>query len=623
MQLKQEQMLDVSTKGGLNLYMRTLEQIHEDDIEEMDLKWQLALLSMRTRRGPRNQDNRNMNQDISRRTVNVEKTSFKSMLAIDGAGFDWSYMADDEVPTNMALMDFLDSEEFQQPEFEGYGPKTSKNVSEDTSNEVRKSPDALMVEKLVSDDKIEKKTIFPSIAKIEFVRAKQHEKPVRKSVKLTAITIKRKGWYLGNSYTRISVHVTILNTLDYLGKFDGKSDEGDGPKWLFDIDVLTKSMNYVTVVAGTNSNNSNTSNDEPQPSSDAEKKDDEGVNKASGIDDQERPKNSTQDVNTAGLSINTGSTNVNTELYMSNITTTYLVPTTPNTRIYKDHSLDHVIGDVQSGEEPIWFIQALKDSKLDRRLCKEELMQIEAIRTILSYASFKDFWLMYQMDGNSAFLYGKIKEEVYICKPLGFEDPEFPDKVYKIQVTLKLSHLHAMKRIFKILEKLDYSCLLGGLSFIEIRHHFIRDSNGKKLIQMIKIHTYQNVADLLTKAFDVGRFQYLIAKANDEIQVSVVGLTYYWRKDIEIPQSSGSTKPITDEAANEEHVPTHSSDPLRSEVTLVNEAQGRNDDNLMFDIEVLYEQEAEVEKVVSIVEVTTVKATTTTVDELTLAQTLI
>ncbi|GKF39718.1 hypothetical protein Tco_0119779 [Tanacetum coccineum] len=46
---------------------------------------------------------------------------------------------------------------------------------------------------------------------------------------------------------------------------------------------------------------------------------------------------------------------------------------------------------------------------------------------------------------------------------------------------------------------------------IEITHHFIRDSNEKKLIQMIKIHTYQNVADLLTKAFDVSRFQYLIA----------------------------------------------------------------------------------------------------------------
>ncbi|GKE36589.1 hypothetical protein Tco_1459994 [Tanacetum coccineum] len=37
---------------------------------------------------------------------------------------------------------------------------------------------------------------------------------------------------------------------------------------------------------------------------------------------------------------------------------------------------------------------------------------------------------------------------------------------------------------------------------IEIRHHFIRDSNEKKLIQMIKIHTDKNVVDLLTKAFD-------------------------------------------------------------------------------------------------------------------------
>ncbi|GJU85661.1 putative ribonuclease H-like domain-containing protein [Tanacetum coccineum] len=46
---------------------------------------------------------------------------------------------------------------------------------------------------------------------------------------------------------------------------------------------------------------------------------------------------------------------------------------------------------------------------------------------------------------------------------------------------------------------------------IEIRHHIIRDSNEKKLIQMIKIHTDQNVVDLLTKAFDVGRFQYLSA----------------------------------------------------------------------------------------------------------------
>ncbi|GJU89502.1 hypothetical protein Tco_1301925 [Tanacetum coccineum] len=60
-----------------------------------------------------------------------------------------------------------------------------------------------------------------------------------------------------------------------------------------------------------------------------------------------------------------------------------------------------------------------------------------------------------------------------------------------------------------------------------------------------------------------------------------------------------------------------------AEVTLIDETQGRNDDNLMFDTCVLDEQEVEVEKVVSTAEVTTESATTTTVDELTLAQTLI
>ncbi|GJQ95864.1 putative ribonuclease H-like domain-containing protein [Tanacetum coccineum] len=188
-------------------------------------------------------------------------------------------------------------------------------------------------------------------------------------------------------------HVTILNTLDYLGKFDGKSDE----EFFVGYSLNSKAFRVYNIrtrkveenlhiryklVARTNSNDSvgteNASNDETQPSGDAGKKDDEGVSQESGIDDQERPENSTQDVNTVGPSINTASTNVNTgslnintvsptvttaqleathadffgdeiELDMSNITTTYLVPNTPNTRIHKDHSLDHMISDLQSG----------------------------------------------------------------------------------------------------------------------------------------------------------------------------------------------------------------------------------------------------------------------------------
>ncbi|GJZ65662.1 ribonuclease H-like domain-containing protein [Tanacetum coccineum] len=75
-------------------------------------------------------------------------------------------------------------EEFQQHEFEGYGPKTSKSVSEDISNERLRGITLMpMLRELVLDDKLKKKTVFPTVVKIEFVRPKQQEKPVRKLVK--------------------------------------------------------------------------------------------------------------------------------------------------------------------------------------------------------------------------------------------------------------------------------------------------------------------------------------------------------------------------------------------------------------------------------------------------------
>ncbi|GKD97304.1 copia protein, partial [Tanacetum coccineum] len=63
------------------------------------------------------------------------------------------------------------------------------------------------------------------------------------------------------------------------------------------------------------------------------------------------------------------------------------------------------------------------------------VVRIEVIRVFLAYASFKDF-VVYQMDVKSAFLYGKIEEEVYYCQPPGFKDPDFPDIVYKVEKAL-------------------------------------------------------------------------------------------------------------------------------------------------------------------------------------------
>ncbi|GJR10602.1 putative ribonuclease H-like domain-containing protein [Tanacetum coccineum] len=431
-------------------------------------------------------------------------------------------------------------------------------------------------------------------------------------------------------------HVIILNTLDNLGKFDGKSDEGffvgyslsskafrvyntrtrkvqenlhigflenkpmiegNGPKWLFDIDSLTQSMNYVPVVAGTFSNDfagiqgvseSSTSSQQdqdcivmpiwkdasyfgdaaPRSVADAQIQDkdrlhDENDASEKSPDDSSLKDNGTavQQVNTARPEINTGSREVSTavpeintatpedlvgpshasedtqvegqEIELGNIPQSYAVPTTPHTRIHKDHPIQHVIGDVQSSvqtrrmttsyseqgflsaiyegkthqalhtclfacflsqEEPKRVSKALSDPAWVEAM-QEELLQfklqkvwilvdlpkghraigtkwvyrnkkdergivirnkarlvaqghtqeegidydevfapvarIEAIRMFLAYASYMGF-MVYQMDVKSAFLYGQIEEEVYVCQPPGFEDPDHPDKVYKV-----------------------------------------------------------------------------------------------------------------------------------------------------------------------------------------------
>ncbi|GKG24556.1 putative ribonuclease H-like domain-containing protein, partial [Tanacetum coccineum] len=65
------------------------------------------------------------------------------------------------------------------------------------------------------------------------------------------------------------------------------------------------------------------------------------------------------------------------------------------------------------------------------------------------------------MDVKSAFLYGKIKEEVYVCQPSGFEDPNFPDRVYKVENSLYGLH-QAPRAWYETLGKLTRPCSSKG-----------------------------------------------------------------------------------------------------------------------------------------------------------------
>ncbi|GKF04972.1 hypothetical protein Tco_0035640, partial [Tanacetum coccineum] len=88
--------------NNLKLDNEDLEQIDVDDLEEMDLKWQVAMLTKRVKRAPRNQGNRN--RDDPRRNAPVDTSTSNALVVQDGiGGYDWSFQAEEGI-TNFALM---------------------------------------------------------------------------------------------------------------------------------------------------------------------------------------------------------------------------------------------------------------------------------------------------------------------------------------------------------------------------------------------------------------------------------------------------------------------------------------------------------------------------------------
>nr|GEV04703.1 hypothetical protein [Tanacetum cinerariifolium] len=95
-----------SQPNSPQLVHKDLEQIHLDDMEDMDLRWQIAMLTMRARRAPRNQDNKH--KESSRRSVPIKTSTTTTLVSCDHlGGYDWSDQ-EKEGP-NYALMAFSSS----------------------------------------------------------------------------------------------------------------------------------------------------------------------------------------------------------------------------------------------------------------------------------------------------------------------------------------------------------------------------------------------------------------------------------------------------------------------------------------------------------------------------------
>nr|GEZ24221.1 hypothetical protein [Tanacetum cinerariifolium] len=199
----------------------------------------------------------------------------------------------------------------------------------------------------------------------------------------------------------------------------------------------------------------------------------------------------------------------------SNLETTITVSPISTTRVHKDHSVTQIIVDLSKGKRAIgskWVFRNKKDERgiviknksqlvtqghtqeegIDYEEVFGPVARIEATRLFLAYASFMGS-MVYQMDVKSAFLYGTIEEEVYVYKPLGFEDPDYPDKVYKVVKPLyglrQAPRACQDKYVAEILRK--FGLIYGKLAstLFDTEKPLLKDPDGED----VDVHTYRSM----------------------------------------------------------------------------------------------------------------------------------
>ncbi|GJV53474.1 putative ribonuclease H-like domain-containing protein [Tanacetum coccineum] len=336
-------------------------------------------------------------------------------------------------------------------------------------------------------------------------------------------------------------------------------------------------MNYVPITAGTITNESidtlsfdspskDVGNGEPKSTVDDQKHVDDGPNNENDEKDKYKDDSSHKEVNTVGQHVNTASPKVNIghfklnivdpsvntassydqdspkdmftmgashtlkvthveffsdedepEFDLENITNSYTVPTTPNTRIHKDHPIENVIGDVKfaywKGDLAIrtkWVFRNKKDER--------GIMIRNKSRLVAQGHRQEEGFLVYQMDVKSAFLYETIKEEVYVTQPPGFKDPDHPYKVYKVvnalyrlhqaprawfmlmtlSLALQTRHLHQKedgifisqdKYVVEILKKFNYTDVNSASTPVDLEKTLVKERDADD----VDVHLYRSI----------------------------------------------------------------------------------------------------------------------------------
>ncbi|GJU94949.1 putative reverse transcriptase domain-containing protein [Tanacetum coccineum] len=223
-----------------------------------------------------------------------------------------------------------------------------------------------------------------------------------------------------------------------------KQHLGSGPDWLFDIDLLTNSMNYEPVTIG-NQTNRNCRRKVRATSTNIVSTVSPSVSAAGqsfdNADDLPTDPLMPDLEDTADL-LNTGIFSGD----LNNLEKTMNVSPIPTTIIHKDHPKDQIIGDINSAtqtrrmtkiSEAHALIEAMQDELLQFRLQKVwRLVDLPKGKHAIGTK-----WVnRNKKDERGIVVRNKTRlvtqEEVYVCQPLGFEDPQFPNKVYKVEKAL-------------------------------------------------------------------------------------------------------------------------------------------------------------------------------------------